>query len=214
MALVWRKLKLLRKKLMNTFCKRWEKESLWSCKVLDHESSLKMTQSHEFLHSGWSSIDKCFVSSATFKNQLLKTKMKTSEFESVYFIIIWKTTQSTLASLKSKTLVSLKAFFSKDTKFQDLAQLQLIIGQILILELKSIFILEFIDYTTVMISQENSLNSIKLNWIHQKHQLKTISCSQEWCLTWNKFLLISLKLKSILKLNWKEESQIKSLTGT
>lgn len=214
MALVWRKLKQLRKKLMNTFCKRWEKESLWSCKVLDHESSLKMTQSHEFLHSGWSSIDKCFVSSATFKNQLLKTKMKTSEFESVYFIIIWKTTQSTLASLKSKTLVSLKEFFSKDTKFQDLAQLQLIIGQILILELKSIFILEFIDYTTVMISQENSLNSIKLNWIHQKHQLKTISCSQEWCLTWNKFLLISLKLKSILKLNWKEESQIKSLTGT
>jgi len=53
------------------------------------------------------------------------------------------------------------------------------------LELKSIFILEFIDYTTVIILLENSLNSIKLIWIHQKRQLRTISCTQEWCLIWN-----------------------------
>lgn len=214
MALVWRKLKRLRKKLMNTFCKLWEKESLWSCKALDQESLLKTIPSQEFLLSGWNSIDKYFVSSATFKNQLLRTKMKTFEFESVYFIIIWKTIQSTSASLKLRTLAFLKAFFLKDTKCQNLAQLQLIIGQTWTLELKLTFILEFIDYTTVIILLENSLNSIKSNWIHQRHQLKTISCTQEWCSIWSRFLLISLKRRNILRLNSKEESQIKNLTGT
>ena len=150
----------------------------------------------------------------SFKNQLLRIKMRTIEFENVLFIIIWKMIQFTLENQKLKIVEFHKAFFLKDIKFLERMAMELITGQIWIYRLILTFIQEFIESTTVIILHENSVNLIRFKYMLLSSLLMIISFFQEWCSIWNRSHLILLKQKSILRSNWKEENQIKSLIST